>query len=101
MSTTSKAIYYTVSFNKVKSHYVTVKLDFEIKGKDFVDFKVPVWTPGYYKIREFSNAFENINAGNLAVERRDKNTWRIATTGKSKVRLIYDVYCSVVSVRLS
>ena len=62
MSTTSKAIYYTVSFNKVKSHYVTVKLDFEIKGKDFVDFKVPVWTPGSYKIREFSNAFENINA---------------------------------------
>ena len=44
MSTTSKAIYYTVSFNKVKSHYVTVKLDFEIKGKDFVDFKVTFLT---------------------------------------------------------
>jgi len=101
MSTTSKAIYYTVSFNKVKSHYVTVKLDFEIKGKDFVDFKVPVWTPGSYKIREFSNAFENINAGNLAVERRDKNTWRIATKGQSKVSLTYDVYCFVVSVRQS
>ena len=101
MSITSQAIHYSVSFDKVKSHYVTVQLDFEIKGKDFVDFKVPVWTPGSYKVREFSNAFENIKAGNLAVERRDKNTWRIATKGQFKVSLTYDVYCFVVSVRQS
>ena len=63
MSITSQAIRYAVNFDKVKSHYVSVQLDLELKGKDFVDFKVPVWTPGSYKVREFSNAFENVKAG--------------------------------------
>ena len=101
MSITSQAIHYAVNFDKVKSHYVSVQLDLELKGKDFVDFKVPVWTPGSYKVREFSNAFENVKAGNLSVVRRDKNTWRIATKGQSKLSITYDVYCFVVSVRQS
>lgn len=101
MSITSQAVHYSVSFDKVKSHYVTVQLNFDVKGKDFVDFKVPVWTPGSYKVREFSNAFENVNAGNMQVDRKDKNTWRITTKGQSKVSLSYDVYCFVVSVRQS
>ena len=45
-----------VSFDKVKSHYVTVQIDFDTKGVEYVDFKVPVWTPGSYKVRDFSNA---------------------------------------------
>jgi len=92
---------YTVSFEKVKSHYVSVVIDFDANGRDFVDFKVPVWTPGSYKVREFSNAFENVKAGNLVVERRDKNTWRIETIGASNVQLTYDVYSFTVSVRQS
>jgi predicted metalloprotease with PDZ domain len=101
LSTTSMAVNYTVSFDKVKSHYVTIQVDFDANGKDFVDFKVPVWTPGSYKVREFSNAFENVKAGDLAIDRKDKNTWRINTKGQAKVSLTYDVYCFTVSVRQS
>ncbi|MBT8326802.1 MAG: PDZ domain-containing protein [Bacteroidia bacterium] len=98
----ASAINYTVSFEKVKSHYVTVSIEFNPQGKNFIDFKVPVWTPGSYKVREFSNAFENVKAGNLDVDRINKNTWRIDTEGiTGNVKLTYDVYCFTVSVRQS
>ena len=98
---TTKAINYSVSFSKVKSHYVTVDIEFDATNKAYVDFKVPVWTPGSYKVREFSNAFENISANNLEIKRLNKNTWRIFTDGQSQVSLSYDVYCFTVSVRQS
>ncbi len=101
ISISTMALDYTVSFDKVKSHYVTVDLTFDAIGKDFVDFKVPVWTPGSYKVREFSNAFENVTAGDKEVTRINKNTWRIATSGASEVKLSYDVYSFTVSVRQS
>tara|TARA_B100001059_G_scaffold62596_1_gene58485 strand:+ start:13385 stop:15124 length:1740 start_codon:yes stop_codon:yes gene_type:complete len=101
ISMTLKAINYSVRFPNVKSHYVSVDIVFNANGRDYVDFKVPVWTPGSYKIREFSNAFENVSAENLKVSRLNKNTWRIFTNGKSQVNLSYDVYCFTVSVRQS
>ena len=101
ISISTMALDYTVSFDKVKSHYVTVDLTFDATGKDFVDFKVPVWTPGSYKVREFSNAFENVTAGDKEVKRINKNTWRISTSGASEVKLSYDVYSFTVSVRQS
>jgi predicted metalloprotease with PDZ domain len=101
ISISTMAIDYTVSFNKIKSHYVTVDITFDASGKDFVDFKVPVWTPGSYKVREFSNAFENVTADDNEVTRVDKNTWRIATNGASDMTLSYDVYCFAISVRQS
>lgn len=97
----SKAIKYTVDFSKVKTHYVSVKISFKVNKQKHVDFKVPVWTPGSYKVREFSNAFEDVSAGELPVNRLDKNTWRIYTKGADQVELTYDVYCFVVSVRQS
>lgn len=101
ISMTLKAINYSVSFPDVKSHYVSVDIVFNASGKEFVDFKVPVWTPGSYKVREFSNAFENVSAEDLKVSRLNKNTWRIFTNGKNQVNLSYDVYCFTVSVRQS
>ena len=98
---TTNAINYSVSFSKVKSHYVTVDIEFDETNKAYVDFKVPVWTPGSYKVMEFSNAFENISANNLEIKRLNKNTWRIFTDGQSQVSLSYDVYCFTVSVRQS
>lgn len=98
---TSKAMIYTVSFDKVKSHYVTVEMQFSSNGKDYIDFHVPVWTPGSYKVREFSNAFENVTADGREIIRVDKNTWRVDTKGIDNVKLSYDVYCFTVSVRQS
>ncbi len=95
------AINYSVSFDKVKSHYVTVDLNLETKGEQFIDFKVPVWTPGSYKVREFSNAFENVKANGCKIERVNKNTWRIHNKGVKNVAISYDVYCFTVSVRQS
>ena len=92
---------YTVSFDKAKAHYVTIDIAFDATGKDFVDFKVPVWTPGSYKVREFSKAYENVHTDGADVTRLDKNTWRVDTKGKNKLTLSYDVYCFVISPRES
>lgn len=98
---TTNALNYTVSFDKVKSHYVTVTIEFDAKGKDFVNFKVPVWTPGSYKVREFSKGYENVLADGASVTRQDKNTWRVDTKGKERITLSYDVYCFAISPRES
>lgn len=98
---TALALEYTVSFDKVKSHYVTVAIDFDATGKESVDFKVPVWTPGSYKVREFSKGYENVAVDGATVTRTDKNTWNIATQGKGKLTLTYDVYCFAISARES
>lgn len=95
------AIEYTVSFDKVKSHYVSVAIDFDTKGKEFIDFKVPVWTPGSYKVREFGKGYENVRVDGAVVTRSNKNTWQIATNGAKKLTLCYDVYCFAVSARES
>ncbi|PCJ66427.1 MAG: peptidase M61 [Bacteroidetes bacterium] len=101
ISMTTNALNYTVSFDKVKSHYVTVTIEFDAKGKDFVNFKVPVWTPGSYKVREFSKGYENVLADGASVTRQDKNTWRVDTKGKERITLSYDVYCFAISPRES
>jgi len=101
ISMSIQAINYSISFPKVKAHYVTVEVMFNAVNKEYVDFKVPVWTPGSYKIREFSNAIENVNAAELKIDRVDKNTWRIHTNGQKNVKLTYDVYCFTISVRQS
>lgn len=98
---TAMAVNYTIRFDNVKSHYVSVSIDFDANGKDYVDFKVPVWTPGSYKVREFSKGYENVLLDGMPTERVDKNTWRLATKGKSKVTMSYEVYCFAISARES
>ncbi len=98
---TSRALNYTVSFEKVKSHYVSVAIDFDTKGKDYINFKVPVWTPGSYKVREFSKGYENVQVAGATVTRSNKNTWQIATNGAKQLSLTYEVYCFEISARES
>ncbi|MBR9860318.1 PDZ domain-containing protein [bacterium] len=96
---------YNVSFPNVNSHYTRVQMEFQVPdGASFVDFKMPVWTPGSYKVREFSQNIDRIEAhgkGALEVERLDKNTWRILSGKEKEISIVYDVYCFTVSVRQS
>jgi predicted metalloprotease with PDZ domain len=38
------------------------KID-DLNKKDFIDFKMPVWTPGSYLIREYAKNVESVNGG--------------------------------------
>lgn len=94
---------FTVSMEDPASHYYHVVFRYEGVKDEELDFKMPAWTPGYYRILDFAKNVVRFKAqdglGNeLAWEKTSKNTWRVKT-GKSKsVAVSYDVYAFEKSV---
>ncbi|MFM9944131.1 MAG: M61 family metallopeptidase [Bacteroidia bacterium] len=96
-------VIYKVSFPKPETHYVQIEMELSNPSGTFTDFVMPVWTPGSYKVREFSRnvsvfaAFEN-----LKIEKQNKNTWRVHfKNGVKKIKISYQVYTFEYGVRTS
>jgi len=72
---------------------------------DYLDFKMPVWTPGSYLVREFSKNILNAEAsskkGALHTVKISKNTWRVQLDSTSKIMFEYQVYAFDKTVRTS
>lgn len=105
-TTADAGIRYDISFPKAKLHYTTVEISLPTDGQEFTDFSMPVWTPGSYKVRDFSQSVDETSAFGdhsrpLEVEKISKNTWRVVTRGQKNVTFRYEVYNFVVSVRHS
>ncbi len=107
--TPAPRIHYAVSFPRPADHRVKVEMRIDSVAEKTLDLKMAVWTPGSYLIREFSRHVENVTARDeagaaLAVEKLDKNTWRVKTgaegTAKS-VMVSYQVYAFEPTVRSS
>ena len=48
-------ISFEVSFKEPQAHYAEVEMNMAgITAKNYVDVKMPVWTPGSYLVREFA-----------------------------------------------
>lgn len=104
-------INYTLSMPKPQTHYFEVEMTlsnvnqpYVTKG-GYVEFKMPVWTPGSYLIREYAKNVEGFTASNqhspLKWEKVNKNTWRVFTNGSNILRIRYSVYAYELSVRTS
>lgn len=90
-------ITYTLSFEDRAEHYITVDLEVDgLRGKEYQDFKMAVWTPGSYLIREFSRNVVDFTARailrDLPVAKVNKNTWRVELNGQRRVFIRYKVY---------
>ncbi|UCH11350.1 MAG: M61 family metallopeptidase [Fidelibacterota bacterium] len=91
-------ITYTLSFEDRTEHYVSVELEVDglRRGREYVDFKMATWTPGSYRIRDFSRNIVEMNARDgsrgLALQKLDKNTWRVILNGQRRAYLTYKVY---------
>lgn len=98
-------IHYTLQMENPHTHIFTVRLEVTGIQNDYQDFKMAVWTPGSYLVREFSKNIISVNAkshkGNLPLEKINKNTWRVQMNGSSVAILEYDVYAFEMSVRTS
>ena len=94
---------FEVSFKEPQAHYAEVQMNISGLAKDYVDVKMPVWTPGSYLVREFEKSveeFKAIAAGKPAkVEKVSKNTWRIFSAKASNIKINYRVYAFEISVR--
>ena len=67
-----------------------------LKG-EIQDFKMPVWSPGFYGVGDYSRNVLSFRAEDgaghaLPCEKITKNTWRVAAGNASSVVLNYDVF---------
>lgn len=94
---------FEVSFKEPQAHYAEVQMNISGLAKDYVDVKMPVWTPGSYLVREFEKSVEEFkaSAGGKAVkvEKVRKNTWRIFSAKAANIQISYRVYAFEISVR--
>jgi predicted metalloprotease with PDZ domain len=99
----NSSIHFHLSFIEPQAHYVEVSMVIQGFDQDFLDLKMPVWTPGSYLIREFSKNLEQVQAkdehGNdLEIQKINKNTWRVNSKGQ-ETKINYRVYSFEKSVR--
>ena len=97
-------IRYTVSFPAPHTHYMEVSAIVPTGGRADVELMMAVWTPGSYLVREYSRHIERVTATGaggraLAVEKSDKNRWKVTTGGAPTVMVAYRVYAREMSVR--
>jgi len=88
---------FTVSMEQPDTHsYHVVFRCAGLKG-ELQDFKMPAWSPGFYRVMDFANNVSNFSAEDgagkpLAWEKTTKNTWRVACGPAVSVTVSYDVY---------
>ena len=96
---------YTLSMPEPQTHYFNVQLVFDNPGKEYLDVKMPVWTPGSYLVREYAKNVEGFaataNNQPLRFEKITKNTWRVYAAKAPQVRVTYQVYAFELTVRTS
>jgi predicted metalloprotease with PDZ domain len=102
--TTPEPIRYTLSFPAPHTNYFEVSAVVPTGARPEVELMMAVWTPGSYLVREYSRQVEGVTATaqggrTLAVDKSDKNRWRIATGGAASVTVKYRVYAREMSVR--
>ena len=87
----------TVSMERPTTHYY--HLVFRVDGLkgETQDFKMPAWTPGYYRIMDYAKSVKDFKAEDgagrpLAWEKTAKNTWRVRSGKTASIVVSYDVY---------
>jgi len=91
------ALAITVSMDRPTTHYFHVVIRAEGLKGDAQDFKMPVWTPGYYRIMDFAKSVKDFKAEDgagrlLPFEKTSKNVWRVRTGRSATAVVSYDVY---------
>ena len=97
---------YTLAMPMPQTHYFEVKMEMGGFPAEFTDVKMPVWAPGSYLVREFAKNVEGFQARTaggqaLAVDKINKNTWRVRHPKQASFQVSYRVYAFELSVRTS
>lgn len=97
-------IHFEVSFKEPQAHYAEIKMEISGLRKDYIDVKMPVWTPGSYLVREYARHVEGFEACGpdgaiIQHEKISKNTWRIKSAKQERITVNYRIYGFEVSVR--
>ncbi|MCJ7488499.1 MAG: hypothetical protein MUQ25_20350, partial [Candidatus Aminicenantes bacterium] len=87
----------TVSMERPTTHYYRVVFRADGLKGEIQDFKMPAWTPGYYRIMDYAKNVKDFKAEDgmgrpLAWEKTAKNTWRVRSDKATSIVVSYDVY---------
>jgi predicted metalloprotease with PDZ domain len=87
---------FTVSMPQPATHRFHIVFRCEGIKKDTVEFKMPVWMPGYYQILDYANNVENFSVSTesgkqLPWTKSSKNGWKVQTEKANSLILSYDV----------
>jgi predicted metalloprotease with PDZ domain len=93
----SPAMSITVSMERPTTHYYHVVFRVDGLKGETQDFKMPAWTPGYYRIMDYARNVMDFKAEDgtgrpLAWEKTAKNIWRVRSGQAAAVVVSYDVY---------
>jgi predicted metalloprotease with PDZ domain len=100
-----QGIDYSITSRKPSTHYLQVGVNYRRYDQaDFTEFRLPVWTPGSYLVREYAKNLEGFQATDadgkaLAWEKTDKQTWRVRHAPGQTISLRYELYANEPSVR--
>jgi predicted metalloprotease with PDZ domain len=86
-----------VSMERPTTHYYRVVFRADGLKGETQDFKMPAWTPGYYRIMDYAKNVMDFKAKDgtgrpLAWEKTAKNTWRVRSGEAASIVVSYDVY---------
>src|SRR6185436_597836 len=87
---------YTVKMDNPEWHFFHVFLSCKGIKKEFIDFKMPAWTPGYYQKLDYAKNLQQFKATNitgkeLRSEKVNDNTWRVYSQNADAVNLSYEI----------
>lgn len=91
---------FTVSMPRAGSHQFHIALRCDGVSGETQDVKMPVWTPGFYRVLDYAKYVRDFRAEDLAGralpwEKVAPNTWRIVTGNSAAMVVNYDVEASV------
>ncbi len=87
---------YTVKMDNPEWHFFHVQLACKGIKKEFIDFKMPAWTPGYYQKMDYAKYLDQLKATDetgkeLKWEKIADNTWRVFSKNAGTVNLAYEI----------
>ena len=90
------SLVYTVKMDNPEWHFFHVQLSCKGLKQEFIDFKMPAWTPGYYQKMDYGKNLEQLKATDetgkeLKWEKINDNTWRVSTKNSNNVDLAYEI----------
>src|ERR1700742_1190815 len=94
---------YVLRIAEPEARRLEVELHVQPRGEKTLEFRLPVWTPGSYLIREHQRHVDGVAATSdgkpLRVEKADKHTGRDETKGAGRVKHSYRLHCFELTVR--
>lgn len=94
---------YKLKVSVPESHVAEVEAEFPTDGRESIELMMPIWSPGYYRVEDYTARIRDFSAkapdgSRLSVEKPKKNRWTIRTNGVPKVLVSYRLTCEQRSV---